>query len=100
MQYTARSFGQLFAGLIPVQLRPSVHARRPEGLFPATGEFATVTDDPFTQKIYEPAILRAGYRMARLRWLQQGAVHVYLLYILIALAAGLAWASFAGTGGG
>jgi hypothetical protein len=37
--------------------------------------------------------------MARLRWIQQGAVHVYLLYILVALALGLAWSSLGNAGG-
>lgn len=99
MQYTARSFGQLFTALLPGALRPEIRITPPSGLFPARAEFATSTEDPFTTKIYEPAILRAGRRMARVRWLQQGAVHVYLLYILIALAAGLAWASFWNAGG-
>lgn len=99
MQYTARSFGQLLADLVPAPLKPAVRVHRPQGLFPARGDFATRTEDPFTDKFYEPAILRTGHRMARVRWLQQGAVHIYLLYILVALAAGLAWTSLGNSWG-
>lgn len=99
MQYTARSFAQPLTELLPAPMQPTLRVLRPSGLFPASGELATANDDPFTKRMYEPAILAAGHRMARLRWLQQGAVHVYLLYILVALAAGLAWASFGNVSG-
>jgi NADH:ubiquinone oxidoreductase subunit 5 (subunit L)/multisubunit Na+/H+ antiporter MnhA subunit len=99
MQYTARSFSQILVEILPGPLRPRLDVDRPSGVFPVSGRFTSHSEDPFIRGVYEPAILRAGHRMARLRWLQQGAVHVYLLYILIALALGLAWASFAGTGG-
>jgi hydrogenase-4 component B len=99
MQYTARSFGQPLAELLPALLKPVIRILRPSGLFPMRSEFETGTEDPFTKRIFEPAILQAGHRMARLRWIQQGAVHVYLLYILVALAVGLAWASYGNAGG-
>jgi hydrogenase-4 component B len=100
MQYTGRSFARLLVDLLPELLRPRVTVVRPSGLFPAHGEFTTTTDDPFTRGIYQPAILRGGERLARLRWLQQGAVHIYLLYIFVALVAALAWASIGAPGGG
>jgi hydrogenase-4 component B len=99
MQYTARSFGQLLVDVLPGPLRPTIDVDRPSGFFPASSHFTSRSEDPFITGLYEPAISRAGQRMARLRWLQQGAVHIYLLYILIALALGLAWASFGDTGG-
>jgi hydrogenase-4 component B len=100
MQYTGYSFAQLLVDLLPRPLRPRVDVVRPSGLFPTRGAFAATNDDPFTRGIYEPAIRRAGQRLAQLRWFQQGAVHIYLLYILVALAAGLAWASFRSSAGG
>lgn len=99
MQYTARSFGQPLSELLPALLRPVIRVLRPSGLFPVPSQLETQTEDPFTSRIFEPAILDAGRRMARLRWIQQGAVHVYLLYILVALAVGLAWASLGNAGG-
>jgi hypothetical protein len=100
MQYTGRSFARLLVDLLPEPLRPRVSVVRPSGYFPTRGSFTTSTDDAFTRGIYEPAILRGGERLARLRWLQQGAVHIYLLYIFVALVAALAWASLGATGGG
>jgi hydrogenase-4 component B len=99
MQYTARSFGQPLSELLPALLRPVIRVLRPAGPFPVPSQLETQTEDPFTSRIFEPAILDGGRRMARLRWIQQGAVHVYLLYILVALAVGLAWASFGNAGG-
>ncbi|HVW27403.1 MAG TPA: proton-conducting transporter membrane subunit [Polyangiaceae bacterium] len=97
MQYTARSFGQLLVDVLPGSLRPKIELERPSGFFPVSSRFATRSEDPFIGSLYEPAIRRAGHRMARLRWFQQGALQMYVLYILVALALGLAWASFGDT---
>jgi hypothetical protein len=51
----------------------------------------TGTIDPLTRRIYEPFLIRWGDRFARLRFLQQGNMHIYILYILVTAVAGLAW---------
>jgi hydrogenase-4 component B len=66
-------------------------------LFPASGEFASQTFDPICEKVYRPLFARAADRFSRLRVLQQGKVHVYLLYIMLAVVLALAWVSL-GTG--
>jgi hypothetical protein len=99
MQYTGRSFAQLYGELLPRSLRARVDVVRPEGLFPAPGRLASRSDDPVTGGVYEPVLERAADRFARLRFLQQGLLHVYVLYILVAVVAGLAWASLGGWGG-
>lgn len=43
---------------------------------------------------YDPLFARTGDRFARLRWLQQGILHIYILYILVVLILALAWVSF------
>lgn len=100
MQYTGRAFAQLSNDLLPKPLRARIELRRPTGLFPAPGELRTATDDPVTRGAYEPALARAADGFARLRWLQQGVLPVYLLYILVAVVLGLAWSSFEGWNGG
>jgi len=101
MQYTGRSFSQLFEWMLPARLRPRLAPAQP-GLarldrtraFPATVAFATDASDPLTRGIYEPFFSVWGTRFARLRWLQQGSLHAYVLYILVTLMLGLTWVSF------
>jgi NADH:ubiquinone oxidoreductase subunit 5 (subunit L)/multisubunit Na+/H+ antiporter MnhA subunit len=96
MQYTARAFSELLSErLVPGPLRPRLSASRPEGLFPVPGSLATDCRDPVTRGLYEPFFERWGDRFSRLRWMQQGMLHVYLVYVLVALLVGLAWSSVA-----
>jgi formate hydrogenlyase subunit 3/multisubunit Na+/H+ antiporter MnhD subunit len=101
IQYTARSFSEtLSEHLLPAPLRPRVSAPAPPALFPAPGAFASDCADPMTRGLYEPFLERWADRFARLRWMQQGLLHVYLLYVLVALLVGLAWSSIASWGAG
>lgn len=93
MQYTARGFAQLVGELIPRWFRPRIEVRRPDGLFPTAASLASNGDDPIMRGSYEPVIERGGFWFTRLRWLQQGSVHLYVLYVLIAVVSGLAWLS-------
>jgi formate hydrogenlyase subunit 3/multisubunit Na+/H+ antiporter MnhD subunit len=94
MQYTARSFAELMSErLLPKRLRARVSVVAPTALFPQTGSLSSETSDPLTRDVYEPLVARWSDRIARLRWLQQGKLHVYLVYILVAVLGGLAWLS-------
>jgi formate hydrogenlyase subunit 3/multisubunit Na+/H+ antiporter MnhD subunit len=96
MQYTARSFSETVSErLVPRWLRPRVVEPRVAGTFPARVDFASSCEDPVTRSFFEPLLARWADRFVRLRWMQQGMLHVYLVYILIALLAGLAWSSLA-----
>ena len=50
--------------------------------------------DPVTETVYEPFFRRWAERFTRLRFLQQGKVHVYLVYIMLIVVLALAWLSF------
>jgi formate hydrogenlyase subunit 3/multisubunit Na+/H+ antiporter MnhD subunit len=94
MQYTGRSFAQVMAEhLLPRFLRP--HRRRPavRGLFPSPGHFEADSPDPLSHKVYEPFFHSWADRFSKLRVLQQGKVHVYLVYILLVVVLTLAWLS-------
>ena len=92
MQYTARSFSELLAErLLPALLRARVTQTIPQGIFPATGGYATECVDPLTRSVYEPFFDSWGARFSRLRWVQQGLLHVYLVYILAVVVLGLTW---------
>jgi formate hydrogenlyase subunit 3/multisubunit Na+/H+ antiporter MnhD subunit len=94
MQYTGRSFAEMLAeNLMPRSLRPRTARRAPEGLFPTVASFSADSSDPVTSRIYEPFFRRWADRFALLRVLQQGKVHVYLVYILVTVVVSLAWAS-------
>ncbi len=92
MQYTGRSFAQMTTQqLLPRFLRPHVHRQAPQGLFPAAGEFDSQYPDPITEKVYDPFFRRWAERFSQLRILQQGKVHVYLVYIALMVVLALAW---------
>ncbi len=94
MQYTGRSFAELLAEhLLPRFLRPHTTKRAPRGLFPSKSDFGTETLDPVSEKIYEPFFRRWAERCSQLRILQQGKVHVYLVYILLVVVLALGWVS-------
>ncbi len=95
MQYTATSFAELLADrLLPAALRSSQReSRPPRGLFPASMAWHARHEDPLTRAVYEPALTRWGDRFARLRWLQQGRLQIYLVYIAGAAVLGLSWSA-------
>jgi len=94
MQYTGRSFSEFIAErLVPPQLGARLTQKAPEAIFPREGEFSTENTDPFTRSVYQPFLARWADRFARLRWLQRGSLHIYLLYILVVLMVALGWMS-------
>ncbi|CAN5591400.1 proton-conducting transporter membrane subunit [soil metagenome] len=94
MQYTGRSFAEMIAEhLLPRFLRASTTRQAPRGLFPGKSEFESASPDPISEKVYDPFFRRWAERFFRLRILQQGLVHVYLIYILVVVVLALAWVS-------
>lgn len=92
MQYTGQSFSGLIAArVIPRPLRPRTTVTEPRGLFPSSSALASEYPDPFSRRIFRPFFERWAARFSRLRWLQQGKLHVYLLYFVIVLLAAFAW---------
>jgi hydrogenase-4 component B len=92
MQYTGRSFAEMVAErILPRFLRPRSRRKAPTGLFPLDGEYASDCADPVNERVYERFFARWAKRFAQLRILQQGQVHIYLLYILFTVVLALAW---------
>ncbi len=92
MQYTGSSFAMLAADrLLPRPLQ--ARAKKPElhGLFPEPAEFASQCPDVIQENVYDPLFHRGADAFRRLRFLQQGSVRVYLVYILLAVIAALLW---------
>lgn len=95
MQYSARSFSEFVSlRLFPRSLRVRTTVNRKDAVFPPTGRFSSRCTDPLTHAVYEPFFLRWAERFTRLRWIQQGALHIYFLYIFVVAVAALAWISW------
>lgn len=93
MQYTGSSFAQpLVDGFRPL-LRTTVLPPDAtlQGLYPAPASFATATPDLAEHRLYRPAFRWATAQLGRLRWLQQGRVQLYLLYVVVTLVVLLLW---------
>jgi len=94
MQYTGRSFAEIMAErLLPPLLRARITLKGPRAIFAEPARIASDSTDPVTRSVYEPFLGTWGKRFARLRWLQQGSLHIYLLYILVAVTCMMAWTS-------
>jgi formate hydrogenlyase subunit 3/multisubunit Na+/H+ antiporter MnhD subunit len=94
MQYTGRSFAEIMAEhLLPPMLRTRVTVKPPRGIFAEPAQMSSDSTDPVTRSVYEPFLGTWARRFARLRWLQQGSLHIYLVYILAAVTCVLGWVS-------
>jgi hydrogenase-4 component B len=94
MQYTGRSFAEMIAEhILPRFLRPRTTFLPPRGVFPSRSEFGVYCPDPVSNRLYEPAFRRWADRCSQLRIIQQGKVHVYLVYVVLMVVLALAWVS-------
>ena len=92
MQYSSSSFAEMLVGLLHWVLRAKVHRERVTGFFPRSTRFESHVDDTVLDGLVRPSLTVAGDWLGRLRWLQPGSLHLYLLYVVLALVFGLVWA--------
>ncbi|HEU4731422.1 MAG TPA: proton-conducting transporter membrane subunit [Kofleriaceae bacterium] len=85
MQYSAASFAEGIHRLLPGALRARIVAQQSTDLFPTPGTVSADRQDPFTRAAYQPLLDRAARRFAQLRWVQQGLLHLYILYVVLAV---------------
>jgi hydrogenase-4 component B len=90
MQYTGRSLTAWLGALIP-GLRALVRLPHLRSLFPGDERFSADMPDALGDRVYAPRLYGLAERIMRLRWLQQGLLHMYLLYVLIGLVMLFAW---------
>lgn len=99
MAYTGAGFAEFSQHhLLPALLAPTVDGGRVRGLLPAPAHLAQHFVDPCLQRWLLPLVTDLGVRCERLRWLQQGRLPIYLLYIFLSCALLLGWSVFAGGG--
>lgn len=85
MQYTTSGLSQMLVVLFGWALLPRRKQVRVEGYFPAGASYATEIDDPVLDDAVLPASRRLANLMSWFRWIQQGSIQAYLLYILLTL---------------
>ncbi|MEN6408028.1 MAG: proton-conducting transporter membrane subunit [Thermoguttaceae bacterium] len=91
MQYTASSFARPLVLLFRVLLQPRDDIHPPQGLFPRHAALHTHAPDWFRRRVYEPLFWGVGWAASKLRWLQEGRIQIYVLYIALTMLALLIW---------
>ncbi len=91
MQYSASSFADPLLRLFRLLLRTRRRFTPPSGLFPSSSSFSTDTPDVYSEGLYRPFFMMIDDFMSRFRWLQHGRLNLYILCIILALLALLAW---------
>jgi len=100
MSYTGEAFSELaFRRLLPRLLRPELQGGVVTGRFPPAGSFCQRALDPVLDRHWRPLFVWLADRCQKLRWLQQGQLSIYLLYMFVASALLLSWSLWTARGG-
>jgi NADH:ubiquinone oxidoreductase subunit 5 (subunit L)/multisubunit Na+/H+ antiporter MnhA subunit len=91
MQYTASSFARPLTQLFRLFLQPRDEIHPPRGLFPEHAALHTHAPDLFRRYVYEPLFLVVAWTASKLRWLQEGRIQIYVLYIALTIFVLLIW---------
>jgi hydrogenase-4 component B len=91
MQYTASSFAQPLMDLFRPLLGTRKRVLKPQGIFPPEAALETITPDISHEEMYRPMFRRVNEWLSQVRWLQQGKVQLYVLYIAVTLIVLLVW---------
>ena len=85
MQYTATAFTQPLADLFNVILHQKKSIIRPEKLFPERSAIEVETPDGGSRWLWMPLFRVANHISDRVRHLQSGVLHIYILLMVLAL---------------
>lgn len=96
MQYTGTSFGQQLVQLFGLVLRPQYQWPSLRGLFAPPARFASAVPDLVLERLVLPFFALAGRHLPRLRVLQQGQTHRYVLYIIAVVIFLFVWGAMGG----
>ncbi|MGK2950784.1 MAG: hypothetical protein ACSLEZ_00175, partial [Thiobacillus sp.] len=101
MAYTGESYAEFVSQhLMPKVMRPKVSGGKVSGFFPIAGKLAQSSSDLVLMRFLQPLFMALADRCQRLRWLQQGQLPIYLVYIFVASAVLMVWSLWAGGHGG
>jgi hydrogenase-4 component B len=85
MQYTASSLAQFLVSLFGWSLQPTVQPPEVKGLFPRTSHFGSHVPEVVLDRAVLPAFRFLSRILLWIRLMQQGSIHVYLMYIFAIL---------------
>jgi formate hydrogenlyase subunit 3/multisubunit Na+/H+ antiporter MnhD subunit len=91
MQYTASSFAQPITDLFEFFLRTKKNNTMPDSYFPAAAHFETHTADVSRESIYNPLFKTIDRFSQRMQVVQEGRIHIYVLYVVVTLLILLFW---------
>jgi formate hydrogenlyase subunit 3/multisubunit Na+/H+ antiporter MnhD subunit len=91
MQYTASSFAGSITGSFQLLLHSGRRVHPPQGYFPAPASLRIEPRDPFLRGLFRPLFRAVSWAAIRLRWLQQGSIQLYILYIALTILVLLVW---------
>jgi formate hydrogenlyase subunit 3/multisubunit Na+/H+ antiporter MnhD subunit len=91
MQYTAGSFSQPLTDALGDLGIVDHQQQRPEGLLPEQATFSQQVSEPVLYKLFLPLFRKADGLLAKLQWMQNGRLHIYILYIAATLLLLLLW---------
>ncbi|MCE5269531.1 MAG: hypothetical protein LLG00_16770, partial [Planctomycetaceae bacterium] len=90
-QYTASSFSRPLTLLFRLFLQPRDDIHPPQGLFPERAALHTHSPDMFRRYVYQPLFAGVVWLAGKLRWLQEGRIQIYVLYIALTILVLLIW---------
>lgn len=85
MQYTGTSFVQPQTDFFSALLKSRKSISVQDDHFPESGHFQNEVNDTLLAYIFEPFFRGTVKAFSKLRWLQGGKMHIYVLYIVIAI---------------
>jgi NADH:ubiquinone oxidoreductase subunit 5 (subunit L)/multisubunit Na+/H+ antiporter MnhA subunit len=91
MQYTASSFAQPIIDLFQFFLRTKKNITISDSYFPVAANFKTHTPDISREGIYNPIFKAIGSFFQRMQVVQEGRIHIYVLYLVVTLLILLFW---------
>jgi hypothetical protein len=91
LQYTGSSLVQPVTNLLAMLLPMRTNLERPQGYFPQSASLSTETFDFWQERLYKPVFMFVGWTLSKLRWLQHGLTHFYVLYIAVTVVVLLIW---------
>jgi formate hydrogenlyase subunit 3/multisubunit Na+/H+ antiporter MnhD subunit len=101
MAYSGEGFSEFAAWhLLPKFMRPTLNIEKPKGPFPNRVRLTQTSHDPVLKRLLLPLFVAIADRCQRLRWVQQGQLSLYLLYIFITSTVLMIWSLWAGRPGG
>jgi hydrogenase-4 component B len=93
MQYTASSFAQPLTTQFHLFIQNREILVPPSGYFPATASYASDSGDPVLRLLFAPTFRWLSRVINRMNVVQEGHIHIYVLYLAVTLVALLIWAS-------